>query len=365
MTALEQLEMNSSFGEWYRRAKIEPRNEELIARSKAIEAFTKKVDQDKIAELVRCFVGLPPRLEKPMEAFTRDLLSADAAFPTVDNHVEMQVLSGATLATILEQSSSNGDFAALLLVSAVAQGFRKTPIVPDIVSIAHSYLSERTSAVRKLGTRVKFPIFNVEEFAEAVTESAATNSAAQMQKPLDSALRKLAEAINNLAATTERTAQYLERADGVSLEESNIVWWVFGEHSRDLSVRFSELPSGFAAIIAGKELAELVRILPGPKAAPAYLDKQLNAHRNQKLKLSDLMAEVRPDWLREQKPVKDLLDLTPINFIMSNISEGLDVSAAIQLAKRQLNVGSTSVDILAISMQVYTEFLTMKMASRS
>jgi len=356
--------MNSSFGEWYRKAKIEPRNEDLVARSKAIESFTKKVDENKIAELIRCFAGLQPKKKEVMGGFTKELLSTDAAFPVENNEVEMQILCGAALATILEQPSAIADCAALLLISAVGQGFRKPPLLPDVVLLTRSYLSERSSSLRKLDTRKKQVGVNHDQLIEAVKAAAATNTAVQMQAPLEAALKGLSEAINNVAVMAEHAAQGLERAAGVLLEESNIVWWVFGQHSRDTEERFTDLPSGFAAILAGKELADLTRIVPGPKAAPAYLDKQLDAHRKEKLKLAELMTKVDVDWLKRLPTNTEFLDMTPINFIMSNIAAGLDVSAAIKLAKQQLDVGSGTVDSLTISMQAYTEFLSMRMVSR-
>jgi hypothetical protein len=250
-----------------------------------------------------------------------------------------------------------------LLISAVGQGFRKPPLLPDVVLLARSYLSERSSSLRRLDTRKKQVGVKHDQLIEAVKAAAATNSAVQMQAPLEAALKGLSEAINNVAVMAEHAAQVLERADGVLLEESNIVWWVFGQHSRDTEQRFADLPSGFAAILAGKELADLTRIVPGPKAAPAYLDKQLDAHRKEKLKLVELMAKVDVDWLKRLPTNTEFLDMTPINFVMSNIAAGLDVSAAIKLAKQQLDVGSGTVDSLTISMQAYTEFLSMRTLS--
>jgi len=217
--------------------------------------------------------------------------------------------------------------------------------------------------LRKLDTRRKPVGVKHDQLIEAVKASAATNSAVQMQAPLEAALKGLSEAINNVSLMAEHAAQVLERADGVLLEESNIVWWVFGEHSRDTGERFSKIPSGFAAILAGKELADLTRILPGPKASPAYLDKQLEAHREEKVKLTELMAKVPVDWLKGLQPNTEFLDMAPINFIMSNIAAGLDAAAAIKLAKQQLDVGSGTTDILTISTQAYTEFLSMRTVS--
>jgi hypothetical protein len=125
-----------------------------------------------------------------------------------------------------------------------------------------------------------------------VKSAAAANAAAQMQQPLETVLKTMGDAINNVASLAEQASQMLERADAVLLEESNVVWWVFGGQSRDVGVRFATLQPGFAAVLAGKELAEITRV-PGPKAAPAYLDKQLGEHHKKKLKLTELMNKSR------------------------------------------------------------------------
>jgi GTPase-associated system helical domain len=355
--------MNPSFGEWYRKAKIQPRSEDLLARVKAIEAFTKKIDEPKAAELVRYFVGISPKETTVTDAFTKELLATDAAFPTENNTVEMQVLCGAAIASILEQPSALADSAALMVNSAAAEGFKKPVILPDIIQLARSYLATRSEALRKIDTRRKFTVSKYEQLIDAVKNAAGTNSAQQLQQPLESLLKSMCDAINNVATLAEHASQVLERADAVLLEESNVIWWVFGGQSRDTGERFATLPPGFAAVLAGKELADLTRS-PGPKAAPAYLDKQLDEHRNKKIKLTDLIEEISKDWLKELKPAKDFLDLAPVMFVLSNVNDGLDTPLAVQLAKRQLNVSSSAVDTLTIAMQVYTETLCLRTAGR-
>src|SRR5579884_533452 len=336
--------MNASFGEWYRKAKIQPRNEDLVARTKAIEVFMKKVDEKKIAELVRRFVNLPSKDNDVMNGLTKELLAMDAAFQAENNDIEMQVLSGSALATLFEQPSTSADFAALLLISAAAQGFRKAPVVPDIVQLAREYLFNRSRTLRSIETRRKVVGANLDKLIESAKSAAATNSATQMQQPLEAVLKGLSETINNVATFTENAVQMLERADGVLLEESNVVWWVFGGFSRDVSTRFSELLPGFAAALAGKELADLTRIIPGHRAAPAYLDKQLEVHRNKKLTLNEFIEQISQEWIVKFKPAKDMLDLAPISFLLSSVADGLDARAAVQLAKKNLNVSSGAVD---------------------
>jgi hypothetical protein len=355
--------MNPSFGEWYRKANIQPRNEDLLARGKAIEAFTKKVDETKVAELVRCFLDLSPKEKAVTEVFTKELLAADAAFPTSNNQVEMQVLCGAAIASILEQPSTVADSAAIMVSSASAGGFRKAPILPDIVQLARSYLSSRSEAMRKIDARRRFTVNKYEALIEAVKAAAQSNSAQQMKDPLENLLKTMCEAINAVATVAEQASQTLERADAVLLEESNVVWWVFGGHSRDTGERFAAMPAGFAAILAGKELADLTRA-PGPKAAAAYLDRQLEAHRDKRVKLTDLIEQVSGTWLKDFKPAKDYLDLAPVSFMLSSVIDGLDAAGAVQLAKKQQHVSSSAVDTLTIGMQVYTEALCLRTAAR-
>src|SRR5208282_4668577 len=116
------------------------------------------------------------------------------------------------------------------------------------------------------------------------------------------------------------------------------------------------------AILAGKELADLTRS-PGPKAAPAYLDKQLNEHRDKKLKLTELIEQVSKGWLKEFKPAKDFLDLAPVSFLLSSVADGLNSAAAVQLAKRQLANRSKPTSIVVFRSEKHMEAGSLKFRS--
>src|SRR5437762_3321177 len=74
--------------------------------------------------------------------------------------------------------------------------------------------------------------------------------------------------------SSRRTGLYQLRRELQSvMEESNVLWWVFGESSRDRGRRWSEYSVGQTAVMAGKELADLTRMPPGPPASGALLDK--------------------------------------------------------------------------------------------
>lgn len=170
---------------------------------------------------MRCFVGVSPKETSVLDSFVKELLAADTAFPTRNNQVEMQVLCGAAIATVLEQSSAVADSAALMVTSASATGLREPPILPDIVQVAGAYLASRSETLRKIDARRKFTVNKYEPLIEAVKNAAATNQAQQMKDPLESLLKTMGEAINSTAIIAEQASQVLERADAVLSEESN------------------------------------------------------------------------------------------------------------------------------------------------
>jgi GTPase-associated system-like protein len=64
-------------------------------------------------------------------------------------------------------------------------------------------------------------------------------------------------------------------------EESNMLWWLISETSRDVNQRWSGMPLGMACVVAGKELADLTQIVPGPFAARAFLDRAIRSGGNE------------------------------------------------------------------------------------
>jgi len=52
-----------------------------------------------------------------------------------------------------------------------------------------------------------------------------------------------------------------------------MLWWLVSEYSRDRNQSWKKVGLSATSIIAGKELADLTRIIPGPVAAAAFLDR--------------------------------------------------------------------------------------------
>ena len=95
----------------------------------------------------------------------------------------------------------------------------------------------------------------------------------------------------------------LERELTIVGEEANMLWWLVSEYSRDRNQSWKKVGLSATPIIAGKELADLTRIIPGPVAAAAFLDRIVRLSDSAKspkpISIKDAIEKTPREW-REQ-----------------------------------------------------------------
>ncbi|MCC7518805.1 MAG: hypothetical protein IT578_06430 [Verrucomicrobiae bacterium] len=269
------MSMHSQFSEWFLAAGIELSGDVLQKRWAGVEAFT--AGRAEIISLVELFFGFFDGKESFLENFRAPFKEADGAFRMKENNQELSVLAGAKLVSIMESGErALGDLASLAMVSCAAQNLRASPSVSDIAERAAKHLHVRT-----LNRTLPNP--------NVVTSS-------------DETMAVLEQVKCDLAAVTE---------------ESNVLWWVFGESSRDKAKRWSDYSVEQTAVMAGKELADLTRIVPGPAASGALLDKVVKFAKIKppaQVVLKDAITALPEDW--RQGLVKNfpaaLLNICPV-----------------------------------------------------
>src|SRR5258707_9639497 len=262
--------MNRNFGDWYRSAGITPDSEKLPKRWEGLEAYSP--GEDGVVSLTRLFY----QLGEPKEVFLTEFRSAiqktDPTFPMKGNDRELIVLAGAELIDVIERASRGlADLAALCLVCAAVQNLRKGPAVPEIPEIAARYLSKR-AASRAL------PEKKPSEMIEKLT--------------------KLGDPYNSLAVEFQK----LQLEFPIVAEESNILWWLVSEYSRDLDKRWSKCSVQEISIVAGKKLADLTRVIPGPVAAAAFLDRVVQSGRTKltsSVSVTNALSKTPLEWRQE------------------------------------------------------------------
>lgn len=264
--------MHKHFADWYRYVSLEPSHEQLSRRWAGIEEIAASATGSEIPNIALAF------LRAPAEESSRDLMRQrfqkhDATFPMRDNDLELAVLAGASLVQVLDtRPGAIGNLAALCLACCDLRGLHRTACLPEIIDYSSDYLSDQSRRLRRRdsGRSVKV-IANEPQLTQILTVCEApppTNAGAA----ISDALRQLTSTLNELITHTSG----LEEDRAQFQEESDVLWWLMGECSREVYKPFVDLAWPAAAVQLGKELADIVRVLPGPFSAQAFLYKALS-----------------------------------------------------------------------------------------
>src|SRR3569623_1100089 len=175
-----------------------------------------------------------------------------------------------------------------------------------------------------------------------------------MSAPLEAALKAVNTSLRKLALQTAANLALLQSACDAQAEESNMIWWIFGQRSRNRGNLFSEESSAFAPILAAKELSDLTLLQPPPRAAVAYLDKILESHREAKHTLLEIANALPADWLTSLIKKDDgYISLFPILQLATSIRDGRPPWETVRDIQRLYNLALPAVGICRISNQFY------------
>jgi hypothetical protein len=276
--------MHKLFG-WLTEAGIEP-------NSKTVPNYLTFIDQYEpepveIISFARLFYGFKSETDASLDKFGTALQKAEPSFRIGQHKHELSVLAGAELIAVIERYRNNrfGDLAALCLVCGGAQGERTGVPISELPAIAARYIEDRTSK------RAQLPRAMVVDDVESSEDD-----------ELDSMKAKVGN---------------LERELTIVGEETSMLWWLVSETSRDRKQRWKTVGSPATSIIAGKELSDLTRVIPGPVAAAAFLDRivRLSSENSpQPVKVKEAIDGTPREW-RSQYPSapSSVVDLTPIS----------------------------------------------------
>ncbi len=262
--------MDPRFPNWYTAAAIEPKDDFLRKRWQGVEEFISTVSQAQAFELVRVFHGMGGADPTFAGAFEAAIQKHDAAFTATSRPRELAVLAGAALAHMVEKAPDIADTAALATVVHHCRGAGSKGSVPEIIQIQREHLIARSQQHRsvRLAAAVAFDPLDVDA---GLAKAVASGALPEVAKELSQAVKPAVDRLNQLAAAFAE----LKEQQQYFREESNVLWWMTGGHSRDLDVPFGKLAGPFACLVAGKELADLSSSTVGPYAARAFLERLL------------------------------------------------------------------------------------------
>jgi hypothetical protein len=379
--------MHPMFADWYRLADLKPDAGTLDKRWIAIGAVQQGASLAEWLDIVRLFVGRPHKEVVHAGRFIERFKAADPLFPLVKNALEVQVLAGVAVMNLLEEPSDTADAVALAIVCVDCRGKGAHGPIADVLVTAQKYLAEEALRIREANepalnsvTSIPIPDDPFEDIADIslpaarsdwqvidrhfATNQTWSNAFLNAVRAMYTSVAEMAQAMNSsLKKVTEPRDDFPVRA---LYEEINILWWLFGERSRDLDIALKDVGLPAACVVAAKELVDLTNLLPGPVAIRSILGKALSTTGKlpSAIKLQDAVNKSPRDW-RERWVVEldaaAVLDLTPVLRAVARSTETDEPDAWVAAYNKGATVKSDlALAPLDLANQLYDEGLLVR-----
>jgi hypothetical protein len=313
--------MHKNFAEWYRLVRVEPKGDMLDNRWAGVEEWATSLrdEDDAVLETVRIFQGFPQVTSR--EAFFAVFRKHDSAFQQRNNELEQRVLAGAAIVQLVkhDDDADDGDLRSAVLAGTAVAASRLCATDGPLEELVEEVLDGLHEMARHQRRRRGFDatlLTDEEEKSFAKTIETNVGDHNQLRASFASAFQLILKAVHRSESALCDAAHDLRCAD----EETNILWWLEGECSRDLNKPWSALKDG-APVIAGWELADLTDVALGPHDAAALLERVVSSAKGKSndQPLHTYVNAVSDDWAKAR--ATDLperaLDLTPLTFALS------------------------------------------------
>lgn len=357
--------MIKHFGDWYRLVDIEPATDMLTKRWAGVQFWTKTLlnaPDHTILDTVRIFQGMEAggTREQMLDAFQ----NADAAFSRL-GALEHRVLAGATLANLVAQPNKPMRPSMVIGAALASSQWRAAPghlneiresVLAGVRQLAESARQRRQVKSVAMDSKTAAGVQEaIKQLNTAADWTVAKPHFASLTDAWMSALTQTNQALMD-------TAHNLRSAD----EETDLLWWLEGGHSRDLNQPWSTLGHGIP-VLAGCELADLTYTSLGQRDVDAFLQRTLALGKDttEEQTLETFVNAVPEKWLKERmlSHSEADLDLTPLTLALSQRAKG-DSSSWQTFYEATVGIApSRSWSPSAIARQSYMEAFLLRLLS--
>lgn len=304
MADKEPPPMHVDFPRWYAAVALGDDEARRALRWAGVVAVIEGANSHVVEALMRlAFKSRQPAAAAPLQKIREAFRSADATFEMQGNGRELQVLAGASLATLMHDGGGNGAEAALAVTTASLLGARKPDLPFDLSVLAESAIEQIAEAQ---GTRPNLashantdpPKFDFEKSAAKVRAEWNQEAVAQ---GFIMAAESMRAAMTVMARRQANAVNALDTFLRVQDEELQMLWWLIGQRSVDLDCSFEEVPAAAQPLVFGKELSDRTQFLPGPPSMKGLLSRA-GLRERKKVTVSDAINAADADWLRKFMP---------------------------------------------------------------
>lgn len=256
------------FADRYAEAGLKPNAEIIMLRSETAKRITSDITNDSILDLVGTCYENP---EVDLTWLRDEFAAEDASFSLVNNERETRVLAAAMLRELIDQSDP---VAILAVVVGSVAGKRRLSVSQRLLIDAKEGLGRvavETRAPKRIETKI-VPTATKELAAEikAVTQ----NDWPALVAIIDKVRADAQSSVRSSALQATSALGELSRQMDLMREESQMLWWLFGGHSRGLNRSFATFTPLQAAVVGAIDLGTLtVKSELGPVAASAVLER--------------------------------------------------------------------------------------------
>lgn len=257
-----------TFADRYAEAGLSPSAQLITERSESAKRIIETITTQKILDLAEAYYESP---SVDLVWLRDEFLKDDASFSLVNNEREVRVLA----AVMLEQLAEKGRNPAILSVLAGnVVGNRKPAQSEWLVGStkqAFGILSVQNrvpSAIEKIIPTV------TKDIVQEITNSASEGDTAKLGASVIKARNEAVTSAKSTSAQANKAFEEIDRQMDLLREETQMLWWLFGGHSRLLEKPFSGFDPYQAALVAAIDLGTLTDYSAlGPIAAPAMLER--------------------------------------------------------------------------------------------
>lgn|GEM_PF-1880916 len=298
-----------TFADRYAEAGISPSADLINSRQEPVVRIVNNINNTQILDLVAVYYG---DSNTDLDWFRDEFIKEDASFSLVNNERETRVLAALVLSKLVDNNMS----VAMLALSTGGFRGKRAPsqsswLLKDAEEAISQYsVNERRPA--EINTKVTPTI--TAKLQDEVALLANTNDWAALILILEKIRAESKMSAQTTAQQITKALTELNLQTEFMREESQMLWWLIGGHSRTFERSFTTFGQQQAALIGAVDLSILTtQSMCGPIAIPAMLERVIASAKKIKGVSSQKLATAIDGFdIEDLKLVEVSTTLSPI-----------------------------------------------------
>jgi hypothetical protein len=269
--------MREEFPRWYRPVDMGANRDRLDVRWKGVVDVVQKADTRSVETLIAVALRAKPHPEPAdIAALRGHFKTADDLFDMEGNDRELEILSGAALATLFGNDSDAAARAALATTTASCFGVRTADFPLDLATAAETAIARISEDRRKRPDLSRSIIKSTTQIGldpDKIKNLKDNLNGDTVLAALEALSGQVNKATNDLGRSINSAVQSIRTFTAIQDEELQMLWWLFGARSKMMDRPFAEIPADAQPIMLAAEVAGATECLPGPASVKPLLSR--------------------------------------------------------------------------------------------